>query len=167
MEVNLNLELKDHPGQLLDTLEPIADLGGNVISVLHHHKNKTPTGDIPVNIKLEVTNDEALNKILDILDKKNIRVVSIGKGTLAKSITLGLLGHIVHTDLKETIERIDNLGFSQVVNISLSMPKIEKESSAILVIELEEMNYFKKLKKELYKLAKEKDLTIIWSLGDH
>ena len=167
MKVKMDLELKDHPGQLLTALDPISNLGGNIKSVLHHHERKTPTGVIPVEIKFKIDNEQTLDRIMTSLKEKKIRIVRVGKSIFATSITLGLIGHIVHSDLKDTIEKIDKLGFAQVVDISLSMPEINKESSAILVIELKNKAYLKKLKDQLEKISKEKDLSIIWSLEDH
>ena len=167
MDVKMDVELKDRPGQLLAALEPVSSLGGNIVSVIHHHKRKPSTGAIPVEIKFEIDSQKALDKIISALKEKDVRIVSVGKNIFLTSITLGLIGHIVHSDLKDTIERIDNLGFAQVVNISLSMPEIEKESSAIIVIELKSKSDLNKLKKQLETIAKEKDLSVIWSLEDH
>jgi len=38
----LIVELKDKPGQLIKTLEPISRLGGNVIGVVHKRDRVTP-----------------------------------------------------------------------------------------------------------------------------
>lgn len=38
----VRLELVDEPGQLLAALHPIADNGGNLLSIYHERGNKTP-----------------------------------------------------------------------------------------------------------------------------
>ncbi|MFY4816535.1 amino acid-binding protein, partial [Haloarcula sp. AONF1] len=43
----VRLELVDEPGQLLAALHPIADNGGNLLSIYHERGNKTPRGRIP------------------------------------------------------------------------------------------------------------------------
>ena len=45
-----------------------------------------------------------------------------------------LIGHIVHTDLGETIDSIDSTGFAEVVELSLSMPGVDKKSSASVTL---------------------------------
>lgn len=162
----MNIELKDRPGQLLNALEPISSLGGNIKSVYHHHDRKTPTGAIPVEIKFKIEKESGLTKIIDALNEKKIRIVSVGKNIFSMSVSLGLIGHIVHSDIKDTIERIDNLGFAQVVDLSLSMPNVSKESSAFVVIELKDFSFLHQIKEELGKIAKEKELSLIWSLEE-
>ena len=44
----VRLELVDEPGELLGALEPIADNGGNLLSIFHERGNVTPRGHIPV-----------------------------------------------------------------------------------------------------------------------
>ena len=53
----VRLELVDEPGELLRALEPIADNGGNLLSIFHERGNVTPRGHIPVEVDLEATPD--------------------------------------------------------------------------------------------------------------
>jgi hypothetical protein len=49
----VRLELVDEPGQLLAALGPIAENGGNLLSIFHERGNITPRGRIPVEVDLE------------------------------------------------------------------------------------------------------------------
>ena len=51
----VRLELVDEPGELLRALQPIADNGGNLLSIFHERGNVTPRGHIPVEVDLETT----------------------------------------------------------------------------------------------------------------
>ena len=53
----VRLELADEPGQLLAALRPIADNGGNLLSIFHERGNITPRGRIPVEVDLECPPD--------------------------------------------------------------------------------------------------------------
>ena len=58
----------------------------------------------------------------------------VGEERLRSTVSVILIGHIVHSDMGDTIDRIDSTGFAEVVDMSLSMPAIEKTSSSYLVI---------------------------------
>ena len=51
----VRLELVDEPGELLRALEPVAENGGNLLSIFHERGNVTPRGHIPVEVDLEAT----------------------------------------------------------------------------------------------------------------
>jgi len=72
-----------------------------------------------------------------------------------------LIGHIIHSDIGDTIDRIDSTGFAEVVDLSLSMPAIEKTSSAYLVINAEGENELKNALEILREVAIKKDLLMI------
>jgi len=42
----IRLELVDEPGELLRALDPIAEKGGNLLSIFHERWNVTPRGHI-------------------------------------------------------------------------------------------------------------------------
>jgi ACT domain-containing protein len=72
-----------------------------------------------------------------------------------------LIGHIIHSDIGDTIDRIDSTGFAEVVDLSLSMPAIKKTSSAYLVINAEGENELKNALEILREVAIKKDLLMI------
>jgi ACT domain-containing protein len=41
MRISMDLELQDRPGQLIHVLTPVSNLGGNILSIVHHHDKKT------------------------------------------------------------------------------------------------------------------------------
>ena len=133
MIVSMTLELKDIPGQLVLALSPISELHGNIMSVIHQHDEKTPRGTIPVQVTFEIEH-RVLDRLIERLEKSGVRVARVGEERLRSSISVVLIGHIVHSDMGDTIDRIDSTGFAEVVDMSLSMPAIEKTSSAYLVI---------------------------------
>lgn len=133
MIVSMDLELKDIPGQLVQALIPLSKFGANIMSVIHHHDERTPMGNIPVQVVFQLTNSK-LNDIITDLEESGVRIVSVGKKHLYEEMTVILIGHIVHSDMSDTIDQIDRTGFAEVVNLSISMPAIDEPSSASLVI---------------------------------
>lgn len=133
MIVSMTLELKDIPGQLVLALSPISELHGNILSVVHQHEEKTPRGTISVQVMFEIE-QRVLDELIERLEKNGVRIARVGEERLRASVSVVLIGHIVHSDIGDTIDKIDSTGFAEVVDLSLSMPGIEKPSSAYLVI---------------------------------
>ncbi len=133
MKVSMSIELKDIPGQLVLALQPISDFGGNIRSVVHHRDKKTPSGRIPLQLVLEIE-ERNLSVLVDRLKERGVNVVRIGEERLMDSMVVLLIGHIVHSDIRETIDSIDSTGFAEVVELSLSIPGVDLKSSASVTI---------------------------------
>ncbi len=133
MKISMDIELKDIPGQLVLALQPVSDFGGNILSVLHQRDKKTPSGRIPVQLVLEIE-ERGLDRLVEMLKERGVNVVRIGKERLKESMVVLLIGHIVHSDIRETIDSIDSTGFAEVVELSLSMPGVDKKSSASVTL---------------------------------
>lgn len=160
MRVSMDLELKDIPGQLLLVLKPISDFKGNLVTVVHHHEKRTPRSTIPVQVVFEIKADK-LDDIISKFEESGVSVVSVDEKRYLEHGTVILIGHIVHTDIQDTIDKIDKTGCAEVVDLNLSMPKIDAPSSASLKIDAvnkEDLNLVIEL---LKKIAGEKDLLVI------
>ena len=165
MRVSVDLELRDTPGQLLLALEPISKYGGNVISIIHlREEEKLRAGRVPVHFTIDVPDKTSLERILKELEEKGVRIVKLGEAVKKERITLLMIGHVVDTDLRDTIDRINELEGVMVSDLSLAMPHPEKESSAIVDIEVSAGVDKRALMERIYAIAKEKNLEIVRSL---
>ncbi len=160
MIVSMTLELKDIPGQLVLALSPISELHGNIMSVVHQHEEKTPRGTIPVQVTFEI-DQRVLDELIERLEKSGVRVARVGEERLRSSVSVVLIGHIIHSDIGDTIDKIDSTGFAEVVDLSLSMPAIERTSSAYLVINAVGNKELKKALEILRNVAAKKELLMI------
>ncbi|MFW6435730.1 MAG: amino acid-binding protein [Halovenus sp.] len=128
----VRLELVDRPGELLRALEPIADKGGNLLSIFHERGNLTPRGHIPVEVDLEA-NTEQFDEIVAALQDEGINVIQAGAERYSEEIVIVLVGHLVETDLSHTLSRLQEETGTSVRDFSLSAPEGESgESSARL-----------------------------------
>lgn len=164
MRVSMDLELKDIPGQLVLALKPVSEFKGNLISVVHHHEKRTPRGKIPVHLVFEIKSDH-LDNIISLLEESGISVVSVDEKRYLEHGAVILIGHIVHTDIKDTIDKIDNTGYAEVVDLNLAMPRINRPSSASLKIDAVSKQHLKAAIGLLKSIAKEKDLLVIEPIG--
>ena len=117
----VRLELVDRPGELLRALEPIADHGGNLLSIFHERGNVTPRGHIPVEVDLEAT-PERFEAIAAALRGEGINVIQAGADRYGTELTVVLIGHIVDTGLSDTLDRIEETSGASVRDLSLSSP---------------------------------------------
>jgi len=129
----MDLELQDVPGQLLLALQPLRDNKANIISVVHHRDRKTPRGNIPVRITVEMDRSR-LDRVKNQLEGNGVVVVRAGEERFKEEVSLILVGHVLHSDLGDTVSRVDCTGFAEVMDLSLSMPGIDEPSSAYMRI---------------------------------
>ena len=160
MKISMDIELQDIPGQLVRALQPISDSGGNIVSVVHHHDKMTPSGRIPVQLVVEL-DEQRLERLVTALVDRGVTVVRTGEERLKESMVVLLIGHIVHSDLRETIDCIDRTGFAEVVALSLSMPSVDEESSASVTISAIGEQELQEAVHILERTAKKKGIMVI------
>lgn len=115
----VRLELDDEPGELLRALEPIAENGGNLLSIFHERGSVTPRGRIPVEIDLECAPTQ-FDRILEALSDRGVNVMQAGAEHYSEEVAVLLIGHLIDEDLSDTIEQIEARSPASVVDISLS-----------------------------------------------
>ena len=118
----VRLELVDEPGELLRALEPIADSGGNLLSIHHERGNMTPRGHIPVEVDLECPPDR-FEDIVDALRDAGVNVIQAGAERYGAEVSVVLVGRVVENDLSETLSRIEDEANAVVRDLSLAAPE--------------------------------------------
>jgi ACT domain-containing protein len=118
----IRLELVDEPGQLLATLRPISEHGGNLLSIFHERGNLTPRGRIPVEVDVECPPDR-FDAIVDALRSEGINIIQAGAERYGEELSVVLIGHLVDSDLSDTLRRIEACGSAAVADVSLSAPE--------------------------------------------
>jgi ACT domain-containing protein len=160
----VRLELVDEPGELLRALEPIAENGGNLLSIFHERGNVTPRGHIPVEVDLEAT-PERFETIVDALRDAGVNVIQAGQERYREELTVVLVGHLVETDLSDTLSRLRAETDGRVADLSLSAPEgITDESSARVRLATEQGAVEETLD-AVRSVADEKDLRVIEPLA--
>jgi len=128
----VRLELVDEPGELLRALGPIAENGGNLLSIFHERGNLTPRGHIPVEVDLEAT-PERFDDIVTALREAGVNVIQAGAERYSEEFTVVLVGQLVDADLLDTLARVEEHGGASVADVSLSAPEgLEETASARL-----------------------------------
>ena len=160
----VRLELVDEPGALLDALEPIADNGGNLLSIFHERGNLTPRGHIPVEVDLEAP-PERFEGIVDALRNAGINVIQAGAERYSEALTIVLSGHLINTDLSDTVSRIQEATNATVTDISLSAPEGTDDASSARIRLATERDAAEGALATVREVAEEKELRVIEPLA--
>jgi ACT domain-containing protein len=160
----VRLELEDEPGELLEALKPIAENGGNLLSIFHERGHLTPRGHIPVEVDFEATPDR-FDTIVDALRTAGVNVIQAGAERYSEEITLLLVGDLVQTDLSNTLSRIQARSDASVTDVSLSAPEgMENGSSARIRLAIQR-GETETVLESVREIAAEKDLRAIEPLA--
>jgi ACT domain-containing protein len=156
----LRLELVDEPGELLRALRPIADHGGNLLSIFHERGNVTPRGHIPVEVDVEATPDR-FERIIDDLRDAGINVIQAGTERYSEELTVVLSGHVIETDLSETLSRIRGSPDATVTDLAVAAPEGTADVSSARLGVSAEAGTTEAVLELLRTVAAEKNLELI------
>jgi len=156
----VRLELADEPGELLNALEPIASNGGNLLSIFHERGNVTPRGRIPVEVDLEC-HPEQFDTIVEALRDAGMNVVQAGREEYGEELTVLLVGHVIDTDLSDTLERIQTAAGASVTDLALSAPSGTEDVSSARLRLATDPDRTEDVLASVRELAAEKDLHVI------
>ncbi|QIO25325.1 amino acid-binding protein [Haloarcula sp. JP-L23] len=160
----LRLELVDEPGELLRSLKPIAEHGGNLLSIFHERGNVTPRGHIPVEVDIEATPDR-FETIVDGLRDAGINVIQAGTERYSEGLTVILSGHLIDTDLSDTLSQIQETKSATVTDISLSAPEGASDISSARFQLAAESGSTEQVLDSIRDIADEKDLRLVEPLS--
>ncbi|MFP8954517.1 amino acid-binding protein [Natrialbaceae archaeon A-arb3/5] len=156
----VRLELVDEPGELLRALAPIADSGGNLLSIHHERGNITPRGHIPVQVDLECPPDR-FDDIVDALRDAGVNVIQAGAEHYGDEISVVLVGQLVENDLSDTLSRIEDEVDAVVLDLSLAAPEgTEAVASARVRLAIDSGRADEALE-SIRSIGTEKDLTVV------
>lgn len=160
MQVSMKLEIRDSPGQLVAALMPISDLGGNIKTVIHEHDYASDKGSLGVEVVIEIP-PERLDGLLKLFQERGITVIRFGEERMFYKQSVILIGHLVHTDLGDTVDKIDETGYAEVTKMSLAMPAIHERSSAKCSIKALSREHMEQAMNILRDVAARKNILLI------
>jgi ACT domain-containing protein len=161
----MKLEMKDSPGQLVAALKPISDVGGNIIAVIHQREPDRDHDILNVQIVLELP-EGRLEKLLNLLKEQGVHIQRIGEERLLYKRTVIMIGHLMHTDLSDTVDQIDSTGFAEVSELAMSMPAVNERSSSRITIKAISKDDMAAAIAILRRVSQQKSLLLIEPLED-
>ena len=158
MRIDLVLELLDVPGQLVSVLEPISGLGANLVTVIHKRDYKNENGKVPVQLTLEGEQGDLIN-VVNRFEDLGFTIIEMDGVVKKEKISTILFGHIVDQDLRDTMDRINELEGVLIVAFDIKLNGEEK-STALINIEAD-VGRKQALFDRIAEIAEEKGLLVI------
>ncbi len=158
MRMNLILEILDVPGQLVSILNPIGELGANVVTIVHKREIKAEEGKAAIEIALEGER-ENLQAVIDKFKDMGVSLIEVDDAVKKEKLSTILYGHIIDSDLRDTVDKINAVDGLVVSDLQLKLDG-ELKSTALITIELDlgkrDIAYNK-----IMEIAQEKDFLVI------
>ncbi|MDD3407482.1 MAG: amino acid-binding protein [Methanomicrobium sp.] len=156
----MKLEIQDLPGQLVNALKPVSEVGGNIKSVIHVRDPLSDAKTLDVEIALELPEGK-LDTLKEMLKKSGVSILRIGEERFLVRKSVILVGHLMHTDLSDTVDKIDETGYAEVGELSMIMPAINEPTSAKMTIKSESFEDISRAMEILRQVAKQKEILIV------
>ena len=158
MRMNLILEVLDVPGQLVSILNPISELGANVVTIVHKREIKAEESKAALEIIIEGER-ENLQAVIEKFKEMGVNLIEVDDAVKKEKLSAILYGHIIDKDLRDTFDRINAVDGLVVSDFQLKLDG-ELESTALITIELDigkrDIAYNK-----IMEIAEEKDYLVI------
>jgi ACT domain-containing protein len=161
----MKLEMKDSPGQLVAALQPISDVGGNIIAVIHQRDPDPDNDTLSVQIVLELPKGR-LDTLVALLKEQDVHIQRIGEERLLFQRSVILIGHLMHTGFADTFDQIDSTGFAEMTELVMSMPAINERSSSRITIKAVSREDMEAALAILRRVSQQKSLLMIEPLED-
>jgi ACT domain-containing protein len=161
----MKLEMKDTPGQLVAALKPISDVGGNIIAVIHQREPSVAAETLDVQIMLELP-EGRLEELVKLIQDQGVTILRIGEERFGIRHSVILIGHLMHTDLSDTVNHIDSSGYAEVTELTIVMPAIDRPSSAKITLKSANLEDMRHARDILRSVARQKDIVIVEPLED-
>ncbi|MBN2517671.1 MAG: hypothetical protein JXB14_02400 [Candidatus Altiarchaeota archaeon] len=163
-DCKVTIRLEDRPGELSKILEIIAKNNGNLFSVSHLRERKKE-GYLPVLIQFQAAK-QGFDGIIRDLEKNNIEVYDKSIGGLKEeklSTDFILIGHVIDTDLKDTIYKLSADG-AMIKALDVGIKSLKDPSSVFVQIAAKDPSSMAKTMASLRDLCKQKKLMLIEEL---
>ena len=118
MIVNAELYVKDIPGQLVGSLEPISVVDGNILGVVHN-RERIVNHRICINITFEAEDDQ-LERLKAIWKSKDIIISKIGTAYETFTMDYMLIGDIDARYIERLINKASTIADLDGVEVSYS-----------------------------------------------
>ncbi|MDD2626342.1 MAG: homoserine dehydrogenase [Candidatus Methanomethylophilus sp.] len=119
MMVNAELYVKDLPGQLVGSLEPISMVDGNIVGVVHD-REQIINQRIRVSVTFEVASTPQLEKLKAIWKSKDIVISKMGSVYETVTMEYLILGHFSAGYVDNLIDEASNVVNFESVDVSYS-----------------------------------------------
>lgn len=131
MKVNAELYVRDLPGQLVGSLEPISMVNGNIVGVVHDREQKV-NDRILMSVTFEVDTKDQLDELKEIWKSLDIQIAQMGS-VVGKTYTMDylFLGKFDAAYMDSLIEKASAVVHLASVNVGYTGDESGKRTAMI------------------------------------
>ncbi|MDD1666278.1 MAG: amino acid-binding protein, partial [Methanomicrobiales archaeon] len=107
-----------------------------------------------------------LPALVDQIKSLGVDILRLGEERLLHKRSLIMIGHIMHTDISDTVDQIDRTGYAEVSDLSLMMPGISERSSARITLRTANRRDMENAVGILREVAEKKEILVVEPLED-
>lgn len=159
--MELEVELRDSPGQLSGVLDTIGRYGGNIVTIVHD-RSRMRNGRLPVLLVFEAS-EEGVSPMLEAI-RRDYRVL---RTSGAKDTHLGaflLIGHVIQNDLKQVTEAVFQAG-AEVRRVRADVSARDAPSSVMVDVAAASDGALRAALKRVREISGERGYTFVDEVG--
>lgn len=162
MRLELEVELRDVPGQLGFVLDQVAAFGGNVESIVHRRMDARGEW-VPVALTLDIPPARS-HRLVSALSKK-VRVLQAGGKAAGVPMVVMLVGHVFDNQVEDFLNAFSEEG-CQVHRVQAEMRDREHPSAVFVDVTAEDEKALERTLSRVEGLAEKRKIRLIKSLRD-
>ncbi|MDD3379357.1 MAG: homoserine dehydrogenase [Candidatus Methanomethylophilaceae archaeon] len=135
MMVNAELYVRDLPGQLVGSLEPISLVDGNIVGVVHNREQMV-NQRICVNVTFQINGPVELDRLKSIWKSKDVLISRIGSVFKTQTMEYMLVGNFNASYVDHLIDEASNIISFESVDVSYSSKNSSSTRTAMISTEV-------------------------------
>ena len=160
MMVNADIFVKDVPGQLVGSLEPISLVDGNIVGVVHNRDNIV-SGRIAVNLTFEIGSIENLEKLKKIWKSRDIVISQISSVVETFPMDYVLIGDIGPSQIEKLIQNAGKAAGLESVDVRFSSKTSGMKRTAMISAHVRSEDDIQKLNKFMISACKKANIVCV------
>jgi ACT domain-containing protein len=163
MIVNAELYVKDLPGHLVGSLEPISMVDGNIKGVVHD-REQIVNNRISLNVTFEVEDSTRLKELEDIWKARDIIISSIDSVYKTYPMEYMLIGNLTASYIENLMDEAAKKVRVAAIDMRYSSKDHHDNRTAMISVKMREQEDIEVLDSFLRKACKEGNMTYIRGL---
>jgi ACT domain-containing protein len=164
MIVNADIFVRDVPGQLVGSLEPISLVDGNIVGVIHN-RDSVVNGRIAVNITFEVHSAEALELLKKIWKSRDVTISRISSVVETFPMEYLLIGEIGPSQIEKLMDNAGKAVGLESVDIRFLSKASDKKRTAMISASVRSNDDIKRLNSYMSAACKKANIVFIRGVG--
>ncbi|MFA6710414.1 MAG: homoserine dehydrogenase [Candidatus Methanomethylophilaceae archaeon] len=152
MKINADLYVKDVPGQLVSSLEPISSVDGNIVGVVHN-REQSINGRIVVNVTFDVDPDQVDN-LKKIWRSRDVIVAKLDSVVETFTMDYMLVGDLSASYIEELFGEASTEISFESIDIGYSSKTAKDTRTAMISVKVQKDDDLKKLDRFLSSACK-------------